>query len=80
MAAAAQQISASMAPKDVWGAIAKTQAKKQADAAKINTLQRKVNQLEAQAKAQQTTNPNREIQQQLASLTETVKSLVRAQQ
>ena len=27
-----------------------------------------------------TTTPNREIQQQLASLTETVKSLVRAQQ
>ena len=89
MAAAAQRISASMPPKDVRGAIAKTQAKKQSDAAKLNALRRKVTQLEAQAaKAQQSKpgnaaarhNPNREIQQQLISLTETVNGLVRAQQ
>ena len=89
MAAAAQQISASMAPKDVWGAIAKTQAKKQSDAAKLNALRRKVTQLEAQAaKAQQSKpgnaaarhDPNQEIQQQLIPLTETVNGLVRAQQ
>ena len=86
MAAAAQRISASMPPKDVRGAISKTQAKKQADAAQLNALRRKVTQLEqAQAKAKQSTkhgsaaarhNPNQEIQQQLISLTETVQGLV----